>query len=479
MKYILSTIAISALSLAIGGTAFAEVTKEQVIDKVTEGYGGAKFENLKSIRLSDDVLGSGIGQGYLSGFSDYNASKKETLIDFENQRGSEETYANPGHFFFHNRATSTKDGIVQIDYVNGTVQSENSFENYYQSMGPITRSTDILLAKELLNYPERINAVKDSAYLGHNHHVVTYELPESPELTIYVNADSGLISRMARQTPFGDLNYLFKDHKSVKGISYAGDYQFFVGDRLNFHYRRDASINDVRAKEFELDKGLVAEPERVDGTEMSVDKLADNIYLVGQGGAYSVFADTGPNIIGVGAYGGLTPRFEALKEEIGSTKSLSRHIVTHHHDDHIGGVGEAYELGATLLMPEDTVAPVKARIEGPTSESRFESVSEKQTLGPFEIHPFSTRHAEQNLLVYLPANKAIFQADHYGSAYKDKVGSLNDNAVMFRDAVDALGLDVEIVLSAHGRKQESWAAFSAAVDAKQSFSCFKGRKICR
>lgn len=479
MKHILSTVAISALTVALSGTAFAEVTKERVIEKVVEGYGGAKFENLKSMRIIDDVLSSGAGQGYLPGFSDYNASKKETLVDFENQRGSEETYANPGHFFFHNRATHTKDGIVEIDYISGTVQSENSFENYYQSMGPITRSTDTLLARELLKHPERINSVEDAVYLGRNHHVVTYELPESPELTIYVNADTGLISRMARQTPFGDLNYLFKDYKLAKGISYAGDYQFFVGDRINYHYRREAKVNDVRAKEFELDRGLMAEAERVDGAEMSVDKLAEGIYLVGQAGAYSVFADMGANIVGVGAYGGLTPRFEALKEEIRTAKTLRRHVVTHHHDDHIGGVGEAYELGATLLMPEDTVAPVKARIEGATSDSRFETVSEKQTLGPFEIHPFTTRHAAQNLLVYIPDNKAVFQADHYGSAYKDKVGNLNGNAVMFRDAVDALGLDVEIVLSAHGRKQESWAAFSDAVDNKQPFRCFKGRKICR
>jgi len=472
MKHFITTIAISTLGFSLAGVAYADEATDAVIEKLVEGYGGAQFEN-------DVVYGSGSGQGYLADFSDYNMSKKETLIDFKNQRGSEETYANPGHFFFHNRATSTKDGIVEIDYVRGTVQSENSFENYYQSMGPIIRSTDTFLAQELYLHPDRIKAVADVVYLGRDHHVVTYELPESPELKIYINAETGLISRMARQTPFGDLNYLFKDYKSAKGIRYAADYQFFVGDRVNYHYRRRARVNDVRSREFELDKGLRSEPERVDGAEMSVDMLADGIHLVGQRGAYSLFADTGANIVGVGAYAGLTERFEAYQEETGTPKKLRNHVVTHHHSDHIGGAGEGYALGAMLLMPADTVVPVKAAIEGPTSESRLQAVSAKQTLGPFELYPFTTGHAAENLLVYVPSAKAIFQADHYGSAYKDEVGNLNENAVMFHDAVKALGLDVDILLSAHGRKQESWAAFSKAVDERQPFSCFKSRKICR
>lgn len=478
MKYLLTSIAIAALSLSIDGTAFAGAAEDAVIAKLVEGYGGAKFENLKTMRFTDTVYSSGAGQGYLPDFSDYNASKRVTLIDFENQRGSDESFANPGKFFYHNRATSTKDGIVEIDYVQKTVQSENSFENYYQSMGPMIRSTDIFLAKDMYAHPDRIKAVEDKVYLGRPHHVVTYELPESPQLTIYVNAKTGLISRMGRQTPFGDLNYLFKDYKTAKGISYAGDYQFFVGNRINYHYRRSAKVNDVRGKEFELDKGLRAEPERVDGSEMTVDKLAEGVHLVGQNGAYSLFADTGANIVGAGAYGGLAERFEAYKTELGTQKSLRKHVVTHHHDDHIGGVGDGYALGATLMMPADTIAPVKAAIEGPISDSRFQAVSDKQSLGPFELYPFTTGHAAQNLLIYIPSAKVVFQADHYGSAFKDEVGSLNENAVMFRDAVNALGLDVEILLSAHGRKQESWEAFSKAADARQPFSCFKGRKVC-
>jgi hypothetical protein len=53
-----------------------------------------------------------------------------------------------------------------------------------------------------------------------------------------------------------------------------------------------------------LPNDLEAEGERIDTTEMVINKISDRLYHIGQNGGFSLFADT---FIGIVAAGGVTP----------------------------------------------------------------------------------------------------------------------------------------------------------------------------
>ena len=52
-------------------------------------------------------------------------------------------------------------------------------------------------------------------------------------------------------------------------------------------------------------------------------------------------------------------------------------------------------------------------------------------------------------------------------------------SVMLKKRIEELGLDVETVLSAHGRKAVTWSEFEAAVAAYDDDPCIGARAICR
>ena len=478
MKITHAALALSVLILAMGGPAHAGEAEDAVIAKVVKGYGGDRFTDMKSITFTETVYTGGAGQGVDAGFSPYQTQQKITMFDPKGLRGSEENYGRGESFVFHTRNTSTDAGIVAIDYTQGNYQPD-AWESYYQFMGPMTRSVDTMLAYELVRSPDLAEVTGHRNYLGRKHHLVTYKLPESPPLTLFIDDVSGHILRMQRVTPFGALEYVFSKFDTVGGVDYARDFQFFADGRMNSHSVRAAKVNSARGKDFAIDRGIEQEPQRLAFAEMSVDEVGEGVHLVGQNFGYSLFVDNGTSIIGMGGYAGLEDRFKAYQEAAGHTKPLGTHIATHHHSDHIAGIPEAYALGAKLIMTPDSVAPVKALIEGAVPDSRIEILENDKTLGPVQMLRVSTSHADENIMPYLPSLKVLFQADHYGSPYPETVGTVNGNGQSMKNAIKAKGVDVDILTSAHGRKLENWDAFAAAADNAEPYTCYKGRKICR
>ena len=87
---------------------------------------------------------------------------------------------------------------------------------------------------------------------------------------------------------------------------------------------------------FELDEGLEVEGERVDVSEMLVNKISDDVYHIGQNIGFTLFVNTSDGVVAAGGYPALTARYDRFKEESGVHKPLRYQIVTHHHNDHVG-----------------------------------------------------------------------------------------------------------------------------------------------
>lgn len=470
---------IATSSIALTAGALAGEAEDALVEKVVDAYGGDRLTNMRSIRIQDNYKNAFPGQGYTSGYVEFTPLKQDAQLDLAGQRGSVEGWSANFNFTFNNRTVSVGDDIVAINYTAGTYQP-GAGADYYTAYGAVIRVTDTLLAYELSKQTENIEHNGTSTYLGRPHELITFTMPSSPPVTLHVDAASGLISKMTRETGFGALTYQFRDHTTANGVGYASSFEFFVGPDVNIlTLSREVSVNNVRSNVFQIDRGIDEEGARVDTSEMTVDEIADGVHLAGTGNAYTTFIDAGDHIIGVGGYAGLADRFTAYKEAAGHDKPLHYQIATHHHTDHLGGMADAFALGATFVTPENAVANLNNAVGEDIPDDRLTVLDGKMTLGPVEIYDISTNHAESFALAYIPGAKAAFQADHYTGNYVDGPSLAGTSSVHLKNAIDDLGIDVDTLLSAHGRKASSWTDFEAAVAAYDPRPCASGRAICR
>jgi glyoxylase-like metal-dependent hydrolase (beta-lactamase superfamily II) len=138
---------------------------------------------------------------------------------------------------------------------------------------------------------------------------------------------------------------------------------------------------------------------------MMANRISDSAYHIGQNGGFSIFVDVGDYIVAAGGYPGLNARFDRFKEETGIHKPLKYQVITHHHADHLGGVNEALELGATLVTVAENVETIRDATDREIADNQFLNVDHRLTLGSgrqsVEIYEVSTIHAASFLVTYV------------------------------------------------------------------------------
>ncbi|MFT5571401.1 MAG: hypothetical protein ACI9FR_000315 [Cryomorphaceae bacterium] len=147
----------------------------------------------------------------------------------------------------------------------------------------------------------------------------------------------------------GNLDYAFSNYKSDNGIKYASSTNFSIAGVPNLiSTQRELSFNfEVAANSFSLPEGFEQEGERIDTSEMIVNKISERAFHIGLSNGYSMFVNTNIGIIGVGGYPALSDRFDQFQSESYNYKPLTYQVVTHHHTDHhtdhLGRASEAVD----------------------------------------------------------------------------------------------------------------------------------------
>ena len=447
-----------------------------IVNKVAIAYGGDKLRNLKTFAYEDEYRERYPGQGYTPEYDNFWEVRARMYHDLINEKGSGESHTEMyGRIMqFHNH--SVDDGIAYVDYEQGIYRMLPD-ANYYQIFGRNIRASDTLLAFELVRERNQKSYVGPVNYLGKVHQHIILELPETPPLNLYVNS-SGHIKRMHRTYTNGDeVVYVFENQNIWNGITFAREFQLFInGEFLVLTTNRKLLQGPIPAGTFKLATGLEPEPELFTTEEMTVIPLSAKLHHVGQED-FSAFYDAGDYIIGLGGYGGLKERFEAYQKELGHNKPLRFQIPTHHHTDHTAGLVDAIELGATLLLPERLKTKIVADTEG-ANDDQVRTYQTKETIAGLEIYTFSTTHTELLSVIYDPASKTLFQADHYGGFFKNRPNKLNKNSYSLYQGLKTLNLDIENVLSIHVGKVEKWSAIEAVAKDYVDTDCHFNRPVC-
>jgi glyoxylase-like metal-dependent hydrolase (beta-lactamase superfamily II) len=149
-------------------------------------------------------------------------------------------------------------------------------------------------------------------------------------------------------------------------------------------------------------------------------------------------------------------------------KPISHCILTHHHHDHSGGIRAYAAIGAELIVAEGDRTFIDKCLTRPHTivpdslsaidiEPTVITVGDKHISlggGEIEAHRISSPHSAEDLVVYVAGPKLLFNADLFNPGLVPAgvtpppywIAYSRD----FRRKVEALNLDIELLIGAHG-----------------------------
>jgi len=206
----------------------------------------------------------------------------------------------------------------------------------------------------------------------------------------------------------------------------------------------------------------------------AVSKIAEDVYILEglAGGTHNVlFVAFNDHVLVVEApeqilYNNNSVQALAKIKETVPGKPIKYLVLTHHHSDHAGGFREYVAEGTTIV----TTATTKSFLEkaGAAESSLLPKLSasnkltietiankkrvfqdDKHLVELYDIGP--NPHANEMLVVYLPKEKILFQADMVNPAANGTIPIAQDPTISFSEKLQQLGLNVEKIYGVHGR----------------------------
>jgi len=478
LKYLGLFLTIVVMSEA--ALAQTEPSLETVIDRVAERYDTERLADANTIRFQEDRRQPYFSHDYNSDFHDLARQRRFTVLDLNGERGTSEYLTVIGLNNYHGRSILKEGAEIFIDYGIGNYegQGEQGFEEAYAGT---VRGSDVLLALSLAQNPDAAKLTGREMWLGHWHHLVELDLGNGPTLTLFINEQTGLITRMRRTVAEGrTLNYTYDNHAVQDGVSIAREYSVFSNNEpLFFSFNRTVRLNlREDSKAFEPEKGIVQEPERVDQSQMTVESMGQGAYHVGMGEAYSSLFKTEEGLLLFGTQSGLADRLAAYRSETRDQTALKYVVIADHHEEELSGLSELSEPGVTLLTTDISTSRVTEAVASLETLPKLEAISTSKTIGSLRILNRPTGHALQNLFLFDEVTGALVQSAHYISPYADTGFYAKGTAVGLKAVLDKAGIQPQTVFSTGSRKGETWSDFALAVETYDDTLCFRNRPIC-
>jgi len=264
----------------------------------------------------------------------------------------------------------------------------------------------------------------------------------------------------------------------TKTVTTYSEYRDIGGAKFPMRIRQSMGgypVLDLAVKEVQLNAPVAAlqvpEPARNTGERVAVEKVAEGVWFLGGGSHNSVAIETRDHMVLVE-----TPLNDARSQAvIDQTKTLApgkpiRFVVNSHaHFDHSGGVRAAVAEGATIVTQAANVPYFEGvmaqgnrvqpdRMAQSGKRINLMAVNDKLAMGdasrPIELHRITESvHSDSFLMVYLPNEKLLIEADAYtplapGAAPPTVPNANNLNLIA---NIERLKLNVDRILPLHGR----------------------------
>jgi len=286
---------------------------------------------------------------------------------------------------------------------------------------------------------------------------------------VFFNADL-LVERIESRIPdpvLGETTAVtqYANYRDVGGVKFPGTIRQIYGGFPVL----ELTVGEVTANapaEIQVPDAV-----RVASEKVVADKVADGVWFMGGGSHNSVAIAMKDYMVVVEAPlndGRSLPVIEQARQ-LAAGKPLRYLINSHQHFDHAGGVRTAVAEGMTIVTQEGNQAFYAKALATPNTidpdhlaksraKPKFLTVRDKAVIadGPrtIEIHRIKgSPHSDTFLMVYLPLEKLLIEADAYTPLPPNATPPTppNPNNVNLIENIERLKLAVERILPLHGR----------------------------
>ncbi len=311
---------------------------------------------------------------------------------------------------------------------------------------------------------------------GEKNDVITFADADGTQITLYVGARSGLLTKyetIADNPVLGDTvtETKLSDYRPVGGVQAP----FRVVTRVAGQVTQDVKYAGIKVNaspEASLYEPPAAAPQVTPlpgPATVTVTKIADDVFLF-SGSSHNSLLVTFPDhslLVEAPLSDDRTQALTAKIEEIAPGKPVRYVVMTHYHFDHSGGLRGWIAQGATIvttagnkafveqvaaakhtIRPDDlSRTPKPATVETFTGKRVFSAgdrVVELCDVGP-------NPHVAEMTVAYLPKEKLLFVADLFTIPAEGPIAPAGAATRQFAEKIQALGLQVDKIAPAHGR----------------------------
>jgi glyoxylase-like metal-dependent hydrolase (beta-lactamase superfamily II) len=458
---------------------------KQVLDAAVDAIGGrAAVEGVKAVRIR--LGGESVPRHQNATAEPPHVPghyQEETAIDLEQNRlAVVQTNKGAG---FRGKARIVLNGNKgqTFDLLNRTATPIDAANAQQQQFAQYQRRLPSLILRTALQRDATLRYVGEDTVNATAHHVITFVHVDGLQMALYVDAKTNLISKyelIYQDTIAGDeaSEIYFDGYRKVGALLAPSTFVWKQADEVVAKWTYDVDFNPQFADTTFDDttdgiRVLPANPaQAAQQRRVGVEKLGDGVYLVNNlgGGVYNVMAvEFGNHIVVIEAPLGSQVSEQAIGEikKTIPNKPVTYVAITHHHNDHSGGLRAFVAEGASVVTTRGNVGYVKSLVASKhvrdglansPKPPKLELIENKkrvfsdgtQTLELYDIGPNS--HAREMLVAYLPKQQILFQGDLFFSPYDGQpIGFAQEMTQEFAARIRSLGLKVDKLAGVHGK----------------------------
>ena len=416
---------------------------------------------------------------------------QETLVlDLKDNRLSLEQRVSGAGFDGHNTVVIKAGEGSAYDHRARTVTPIPAEQTTQQQFVQYYRRLPNLILRQALDGANSLRYLGDDQFNGRKHNVVTFVMPDTQQVALYVDASTALVSKY--ELVFTDplrgqsaSEIIFSDYASAGKLKVPQTWTWRLAGDVVARYKVNAQFNAGGLdKAFEMaDTGFSKVSALPLTLKPNVEKLADGVYVIhnvagqNQNTMAVEFKDYIVAVEAPGTSEGAESVIKRIKETIPG-KPIRYVAVTHHHGDHIGGLRSFIAEGATIITTRGNRAVVETMAAAPQNDRLSKNPRKpefmfvdggkrvvtdgEQTVELIDVGP--NPHAREMLIAYLPKQRVLFQGDLFFLPNNDApVGPPQPTTISFAQKLKEKGLAVDRIASVHGRTA-TMADFLKALD---------------